>query len=294
MIPRLLEWSFVVLPEGVAMIHPQGASVATIHYRERSRPVRRITNLVRMVLAGWPQFTVETMGPLERFTTNDGEYAAAISIRGIERGLPVQRDLGFVLTDDFFSSATLTCWSKERSRELSLVHRTLVRADVHALGVRRRRFEYTPPPSYQPLKQSLAVEWIPPDYPRNASTILVHPANPREGYGTADLGRVREGLEQLGYTVSRVEPPARVTARSGLGGEIQLLAFEKRSEPAALRASVLLQDDLYAYPIELTCRSPDRWAEARAVLDELVQSIQPLPDRTKVSQKLTTFSHWAD
>ena len=294
MIPRLRGWSFQVLPDGFAMSHPDGANVGTIHYRERARPVRRVLELARDVLAGWPEFAIEHLGDIERMTTADGEYAAVVTALGGERGHPVRRDLGFVLTDDFFSSATATSRVPERAGELAALLRELVRHDVHALGIRRRRYEYEPPPGYQPVRQALTVEWIPPDYPHNATTIIVYPANPRVGYAAADPTRVARELEQLGYAVHGEASAVPVTSAGGLAGIVQHIEFDGRGEAPGRRSTALLTDERYVYPVELTCRSPQRWADVGAAFLRLVQSIQPLPGPTAPAPLHEAFLHWMD
>jgi hypothetical protein len=235
---------------------------------------------------------VAKLGPLERLTTIDGELAAVVTVTGNERGQQVQRDLGFVVTDDFYSSAACTCRVQAHAGESSSILRNLVRQDVHALGIRRRRYEYEPPPGWQPLAQSLSVEWLPPDYPRYATTILIYPANPIGLYGRADLARAPQELAQLGYEV-RVSASREITTPTGLHGALQELAFEKAGE-SALRTQVLLRDDHYCYPAEVTSRTLDRWAEANDVFLRLVNSIIKIPSWFQVPSATPVLLHWAD
>lgn len=296
MIGRLAQWSCELLPDGVAMTHPSGSSVASILYRERARPMRPVATLVAQVLAGWPDFHIDQMSALERLITIDGEFAAAVTVIGSEHGRIVHRNLGFVLTDDFYSSVTSTCRVETHTAQVAILLRELLRTDVHALGIRRRRFEYDPPAGYQPVRQSLAVEWIPPDYPNHGASILVHPANPAKGFGVADLSRIPSELAQLGFNVTRVKPHEPISHPSGLQGEHQEIAFQAPgSQPSMLRASVVLRDELYVYPLEITSRTPGRWHDHLAVFEAVVRSVRPLP-RPGVAAVAdpAVLLHWID
>jgi hypothetical protein len=280
-----------VRARGLAFTHADGPEAARLWYRERARPLRRLGALVREILAATPRFSVESIGAPERLVTCDGEHAALVTVCGTEAGAPAQRDLGFVFADDFFSSVGSLCLVDRLRADVTALVRELVLRDVHALGVRRRRFEYPPPDGWQPIARGLATEWFPPDYPANHTAVVAYPANPIELVHDVTLDKVAAA------TVERIDErcePQPVASASGLLGEAQVLRATDARGRALARETVLLRDSRYIYAVELTSYDVVRWEAHRAVLAALVRGIQPVPGPTAVAAAAGIMSHWLD
>src|SRR5262249_48466528 len=188
---------------------------------ERVRPLGRIGALVREHLAAEPQFTDWVLpDAAERLVTTEGEHAALVTLRGRERGAPAQRDLGFVFGDDFYAAVLGQCFDEARFGELTAKVRGLILADSHALGVRRRRFEYAPPPDWEPIVENLVTDWYPPGYPAEGVILTVFAANPRKVETSAVFHGIIRELTQAGNHVSVEGDPTPARASSGLAGSI--------------------------------------------------------------------------
>lgn len=299
MISNLVGWSSELIPRGFAFTHPEGANVATVHYAERVHPLRRLGALVEGILAATPGFEIRAIGEPERLLTLDGEHAAAITVLGTQRGATARRDLGFVFGDDVFSSISGLCLRPALDVELGRIVRDLVRSDVHAFGLRRRRFEYSPPQGWQPLGQRLAVQWFPPDYPANTTWLMVYPANPvtlieSAVTDAATIERALAYLEECGFLIEDKRPPEPLLAASGLRGTGQQV-LAKRADGKSIHHEVaILRDQRYAYVVELWSQASARWPEHRAVLRTLVHGIRPVPASSRHEAALNAVSHWLD
>jgi hypothetical protein len=292
MIPAPVGWGAEILQHGMAFTHPEGREVASIFYRERARPLQRVGTLVRHILSHLTGFKAETIGPPERLVTFDGEHAALVSVTGTEGGNPAQRDFGFVFGDDFFSSVGGLCYRADLRAEIKDLVRDLVMRDVHGLGVRRRRFEYEPPRGWQPLARGLATEWLPPDYPRNSTTIMVYPANPSGITEAVTLEQAVAFLVERGHVIEQKDAPVAVTTASGLAGMAQTVRARPAQGPSRLLETVLLADVRYTYALELTSHDPARWGSHRELLARLVHSIAPVPAPSRRLAAAGVMSHW--
>ncbi len=282
MIPRLPDWAVDLVPGGFALLHPEGADVTRLLYRERMTPVRRIADLTRTILDGWPELVFDAPGPIERLITDAGEHAAVVTVTGRDHHVSVLCVLGFVVTDDFYSVLTATSRTPARfASVVSLVH-DLVRRDDHGLGVRRRRFEYAPPPAFQPRRHSLVTEWLSPGYPANSTSIFVHPATP---HGSEPLAELVDALALEGSRL--IDSPVVVAATEHHVGELSGTGRIVRIGELT-RWLVVLRDDLYDYPLELVTPEPDR---VQPTFSALVASIRPLP-MPKVSARTLSIENF--
>lgn len=290
MIPIPSGWSIRHLPDALLLMHP--TSNVTIHYRERAGAPRAIGVLAREILACWPHLEVRGFGEVERFLTDDDELAALVTASCVEDARVVQVTLGFVFTDDFFSSMAATCRDPLLSGEIHATVRALVRADSHALGVRRRRFEYTPPATWQPYRRSLATEWLPPGYPAHSTTLVAYPANPIDVVGRGWFGDMHTFLEEAGWHVLDVGPLRRGTNAHALAFEEQEVLARRPDGSLRRHCVVLLGDSRYQYPLELRVESADLADADRAVLRAVVDSVVPF--RPPVRAPMTSMQHWID
>lgn len=278
MIPRIPDWSVDLVPEGFALLHPEGADVARLLYRERMTPVRRVADLTRTILAGWPQIAFDVPRPIERLVTDTGEHAAIVTVTGRDQDVSVLCVLGFVVTDDFYSVLTGTSRTPDRFEALIALVHDLVRRDDHGLGIRRRRFEYAPPSAFQPRRHSLATEWLSPGYPADSTSIVVHPAIPHRS----------EPLAELLDALANESPQSELVATTDHDvGELSGTGRIVRNGELT-RWFVVLRDELYAYPLELLTPALDLMHPTFAAL---VASIRPLPT-PKVSARAISIDNF--
>lgn len=287
MIPIPHGWGVIEKGSSFLLVHPAGAAVAALRYCERAGRPKRLGELVGELVAKLPDMGSHSIGPVDRFITDDGEHAATISITTGDATRSLHVHAAYVFTDDFYSALVGIC--SERSTEIRHLVRELAQQDNHALGVRRRRFDYTPPAGWQPLRRGLSTSWIPPDYPRNEMRLLVYPANPMPVVGRAVFGGVHLNLEDAGWEVIEAAEARTGTTRMGLAYEAQDVVC-RRDGATRLQRIVVARDALYQYPLELW--SARQSVEGRAVIDAVLHSIRPLAAAVETTPEL--LEHWAD
>jgi hypothetical protein len=287
-IPIPSGWTLEHLPEAIMLVHPRGKDVARIHYKERAGRPRRIDLLAREIVSAWPNMSVTSFGVLERFVTNEGEIAALVGATGTLGTRAIQLELGFVLTDDFYTSTMATIFDPSIAVEVRSALREAMQHDSLALGMRRRRFQYLPPIGWQPIRRSLVVEWIPPDYPVHETSIVVYPANPIWA-GRASFDGVATYLEGLGSSVISVSPVEKGTSARGVAFEQQDVVFQRPNQPIRKTRFVVLGDMQYQYLLELRMVITTDPDGDKTVLRTLVDSVVPFsPIVTSAIQ------HWID
>jgi hypothetical protein len=241
---------------------------AEIRYVERRRPLARVAELVERVrLRGWREVD---RGPIEALVTDEGEYAAQITLRGTLDGLPVVRSFGFVFFDDFVARLVGLARAPEEAPRLVETVRKLVRLDTHLAGLRRRRYVYAPPDAalwHGYLMPPFHAYYLPLTYPSDPSTIAVYPAIPGTGEALVDA------VLASGPGVQRrtLGAPAHLVAASGLSGLWHTLHAGQHTWDL-----VVLGDDRYSYAMMLRTIAQDRERHA-AVFQAMARSIEPLP-----------------
>ncbi len=244
-------WTAERADDGLLLCPPEGGERALLRYVERRRPIHRALELA---LAG-PSPTgfvfAETSAP-KRLVTAEGEHAALVVRTGTLAGRGYVCVYGYVFLDDYFSSLEGLCVP-----ELVAICEELVIGDVHLLGrVRRRRFNYAPPPGWSATSDVFEAKWLPPEAPANSAVIYVNPAL---------LDRLDVAEQQ----------PERFTSKHGLAGE--------RYTRGDTHIYFLLdQDFLYSL------RADHAPYEARALAD----SIEPVPRTQRASGE--GLHYWAD
>jgi hypothetical protein len=295
MIPSLVGWTTETLPQGVALTHPGGRHIAVIHYRERARPLRRLGQLLAEILPRLPGWATDKIGEPERLLTFDGEHAALVTIAGRQDGEPAQRDLGVVFGDDFFSAVGGLCRPEALRPEVTRLVRELTRRDTHALGIRRRRFEYEVPPGWSPVAlPGFAVQWLAPGFPRDRTTLKIFAALPhRVGEGLTMEDFVRS-VEAAGHTIRARRVVQQLDVR-GLAGAVEEIHPARKDElPAACRLAIL-RDERYLYALEMwsareLADDHPHWATFRDVL----ASIVPVPPPSASEAAAGIVSFWLD
>jgi hypothetical protein len=288
-IPIPTGWKLEHLPEAIVLTHPRGKDAARIHYRERAGRPQRIGLLAREIVSAWPNMFVSSFGPIERLVTNEGEVAALVATSGTLGNRPVQLELGFVLADDFFNSSMATIFDPSLAAEVRAELREIVQQDNLSLGIRRRRFQYQPPAGWQPVRRSLAVEWIPPGFPAHQSSVVIYPANPISVAGRATFGGAHTYLESFGWNVVSVSPVENGTSARGVTYEQQDVVFQRPNQPVRKTRFVVLSDLLYQYPLELRMVTTDNPDGDRDILKVVVDSIVPFSPMVS-----SAIQHWID
>ncbi len=288
-IPR--GWSVAHELESFSLIHPEGREVAVIEYTERVRPLEKAGAIVRRLLAERPEFVPNEVPDLvERVTTLEGEYGALATIAGNERGQPVQRDLGIVFGDDFYARTSAACYRADQFEQVTQIVRDLVITDTHALGLRRRRFEYAPPRGWQPLVRGFVTDWLSPGYPDDAVHLTVYPANPLT-IVPGNMLAILLGVPRHGRPFDR----AQLHTSSGLEGEAGEILLAEGDGHVAKRA-VVYRDERYAYSLEITARRAEQLVAHREELDAVFASVQPIPaaQDSPRDQDLAAHSYWIE
>lgn len=267
---------------------PGGSDRGGIRYHERVRKLAPLPQVLEQLLTG-DGFKVSRVGSWERFTTAEGEHAAAVTISGSLDGAPAQRDLGVVLLDDCYASISGYCLHPEDFSLFSTTVRELARGDTHLLGDRRRRYEHDMPAGWQARARGFHAEWFPLDYPRAAATITVWAALP------ARMVSARHFLDLLlaEDPGAQVCEQQRFTASThGLDG--QELIVESHARAAIRRSIIVLEDDRYIYPVRVEAPAADH-TTYEPVLRALAASVRPVPRASHVMQaRIDSLDHWSE
>jgi hypothetical protein len=88
--------------------------------------------------------------------------------------------------------------------------------------------------------------------------------------------------------------PESFTTPEGLAGVAQDIRFEREGSPPGLRRTILLGDERYHYPIEITSYAPDRWQEHVAAGANLVTTIRAVPPSARAAAARPALQHWLD
>lgn len=263
---------------GFTLTPPEGPACGAIRYEERLRPVLPIPALLAAAQARDPRFRVTRQRLPELLTTQEGEYAALVVLEGVLEGVatPVQRSIGYVFGDDFYARiAGLALRSDQFARFEDQV-RKLVLADTHYLGLRRRRFLFSPPPGFFGVERSLMhAYYYAPTYPHDPTVICVYPAIPLAMWQAADLTRHVRPIHGLSVENSAGPFPRKTAA---LAGETWELRGTNDDRQVTQRTLVVMHDDRYAYPLSIdVLANHAASAEHMARFNAVVESVQRLP-----------------
>jgi hypothetical protein len=278
----------------VSLYPPAGGG--RIRYHERL-PLARASVILGRILADDDSFRTTAVGSSRAFITREGEHGLFIPLRGVRDHSRVSRSLAIVHTDETAAALDTLILVPERAAELELKTRELMVEVSFGLGTRRRRFFYEPPPGWYAIPGGLRATWHPPGYPRDACSLLVHPATP-----------------QRDFTWTDTETPAfREELVAGLSGPspiesapVTIPLFEGRrfsftgklpSGTTILREAVLLFRSPYVHAFWLDAADVARRAELSALLLRVVASSQPVPEpaaRLVAAESGASLDHWVD
>jgi hypothetical protein len=267
-------------------------TVARITYAQRYGPLRSAREVVAERLARTAALASVEIGEPERLVTDEGEFAALVGVTGRVGHTSFWRWFGVVFGDNFTSLLDAVCVDAGEVAELEATVRDLVVQTALMLGVRKRRFMYTPPPAWQPLANVFVTNWYPPGFPRTSACITVYPATPAR---PADARQVLEAsiLEERarGSSVILAGEATPIATRSGLSGTAWQLVIRPPSQPERTRDLVALEDARYLYPLRLDAHTDQLDGGARAAFLELVASAEAIPGRPE-PESLEAFSIW--
>lgn len=257
-----------------------------MQYQERMIPQRSLWSLVREVLSFDAGLKVTSVGAVECFVTDEGEYAAMVRVSGVHAEQPVAHLVGAIFGEDFstlLDARVRDVAQLETYRQLVL---ELMRKDRLCLGMRRRRVLFMPPPGWRAVGRGLATALYPPDYPRTLSCIVVSPAEP---IGSGDLDVYQQCQRQdaqrglLPVPEQPDEEPQTLVTPSGLSGQ---LWREVRAAPGGLlvaRDLAVLSDDTYLYVVRLDSSPHAELAAHRAVLAGVIHSLRRIQPASHLS-----------
>lgn len=294
MIPLVPGWSMVARNGGLTLTPKEGASFGAIRYEERLRPLQPVAALLSAAQARDPRFRISRSRVPELLTTHEGEYAALVVVDGVLDGLatPVQRTIGYVFGDDFYARIAGLALRPDQFARFEDQVRKLVIADSHYLGLRRRRFLFTPPAGYFGVERSvLHAYYYSPGYPHDPTVICVYPAIPLSMWQSNDLPRHLRPIQGLSVHESTGPFPCKTATLTGDSWDLHGTNDDRL---AITRRIVVLHDDRYAYPLSLdalTGQADDAVAHFSAVVD----SVQRLPgSRSTPSQPVGrgVLNHW--
>lgn len=276
-----------VLPGATSAAPPQGI----IRYRERVRPVRRLLDVARGVLAGDPDFVAARFQPAELLETAEGEYAGLVTLDGSYRGQPARRFVGSVLAEDFATELDVLALHPERFASLHKLAASLLQSDALQLGVRPRRFLYTPPPGWNALLDGLTAVYYPPELPQVFAALSVPPAEPQRRPALVIYAAVVRAAAAAGHVTEHEFGPDPVSSDHGLRGWQWYSILKSPAQSRLFRYVVLFQDEHYTYTLRLQSDSQLHLSAQHKCLVAVCRSAHPLPPPAQAPAAAATQPH---
>lgn len=285
MIPRIPGWSWDVRGGGITLVPPEGNGAGAIRYRERLRPLRSAGALIAAKTEG-------QSAPFkhELAVTAEGEYATIVELQSAEQSRIVQRTFAFVFADDWYSEIAGLALRPDQFDRFSLTVRQLVRDTQLMLGVRRRRFLYTPPVGWAGYARlPLFTTWFPSTYPADPTSIVVYPAVPAPANEDVNFGMLTFGPPVSAEVIGDLGEPHPI-ATERLAGKSWDFDARDEHRRAITRRVVMLRDERYVYTTYLDAPSGELFTRV-SVLDALVRSIEPI-HMPGASRNVEVFEHY--
>jgi len=254
-----------------------------VRYVERVRPLASLTAIAERILAGTEVLAIDEPELIE---TDEGEYAARLSAV-TQSG---RREIGIVLVDDFYAVIDAHV---ENPDALELFRSTvdrLTRADVHALGERRRWYRHAPPAGWRSRRRGS--ETIYESGGERPIAITMWHAMPRRIGSSSELlaTAMFEQDADAGFALIDATTEQLVRSETGLSGSMITIRGNFPDLPVTERVLVALEDAGYVYMLKLETAGGLK-TDDMAVLADLVASIRPLPNRR--GEQLDAFYIWA-
>lgn len=225
----------------------------------------------------------------DRVVTNEGENAVRASLTAIAADHLIGRELGIVFTDDFIAVIDAAFNDRHNRMFRDFVDR-LVRDLPLYSDRKRRRIEFSPPPSWAPRSRGLFTHLFAPSYSADGTFLSVLPAEPR-GLDSMIKTIVYEDFPD-GFELTDHLPNAPIICPSGLAGNLVSVRGRIKKRPIVALAAILY-DRNYRYVVRLESH---REIDPEDVILPVVRSIRPVPDRAVTTSTLgaEALSHYAE
>ena len=250
---------------------------AELRYSEGSRPLLSAAAVVREVLSQQPEFTPTQNSQPELCLTAEGEYAALVRVAGRIDDRPAWHLIGAIYGEESMNVLDALIREPAALPSIAATVRNLLYGDRLGLGRRKRRFLYEPPPGWMPLSSGLLCTYYPPDYPRRPTTLVVHPAMPRDSAIEDVLTTFVAAYERRGFLVDALSEPQPVTSDFGLHGLAWSLAGAFPAKPELICDLLVLADPRYLYALIAESGPASDRAELQRILPAVARSVRPLP-----------------
>lgn len=274
--------------DGAALVLVPDGGGGLIRYLERVRPRASVSSIIERLLS---DVEVVEIAPPRRFETDEGEYAAQVSATIRSSAGIVREEIGLVLVGDFYAVVDATVTDERKVASFRAEVERLTRADVHALGERRRWFRHEGPDGWRAERRNAETVWRPGD--GRPVAITVWHAVPRSTGASSEL--MAEAIfsqdAAAGYVLLGGSPGDDVTTDHGLSGASLRVRGHFPRLPVTERLLIALEDTSFVYGLKL--ESPGELASGDVeVFERLVASARPLPARRAGAPE--AFSHWGD
>jgi hypothetical protein len=278
--------------DGTSLIaaHPAGSEVATLRYDERLYPLLSPPELLAAQLRRMSGFAPRSQSAFERLVTDEGEYAAAVTVEGELGNADARAEVAWVIADDCYAQLLLVVKRREYFEEVHALARQLVLSDRQLLGIRRRRYLYDAPVGWRSVTRiGSRTDWFSDEDAASSSVITVWPAFPGPGTASAIVARQIAMDRNTGVSADPIQT-SPIVSDHGLSGTLWSLGSQPPMQ--LLREFVVFTDERYLYPLRLESTTRD----ARECFASVARSIRPIPaPHDEATAKATIlFAHWSD
>ena len=282
-------WTRHPMADGFILVPPGGLAAGPIRLREKL-PLRPLRAFVDDALreGGAEIASAARIGPLSRFITLEGESAGQVTVVfALPGGETLERSFALVAGEDMCALIEGATARPEDFARYRQAIRDLAESYYLGLGeLRRRRFEYAPPPGWEGLARPYVTVWYAPGFPRTAAFISVFEARPRAGTSVEVEDRSLS-IENSLVDARLAEP---LSLPGGLEGRLERgSGVQDGKQIHVLRARV--GDGRFDYLVQLNA-AEDALPAARAAFDALLASIEPIP--RPAGAPSAHLLHWLD
>lgn len=262
--------------DGVALRSPRGSTILL----EEHAPLRPLRAIVDELCGGRER----SFGPLERFTTEEGEHAGLVTVTF---ATPRSRlTVALVAAEVTATQIVATSRAAEDDALVEEAARLLARWSFLGLSERRRRrFAYRPPSGWNGVARPHVTDWLAPECPRDPTVIHVFDARRRPG-GSEEIDRA---VTMQSRSMVALPGDLAVIAAPGLRGFVRLHTGGEGG--ATTLAEAVLGDTRYDYVVHLVTPTV-RAQERLPILLELLWSIEAAPQARAEESPVSTI--WAE
>ncbi|MCA9675394.1 MAG: hypothetical protein H6709_05280 [Kofleriaceae bacterium] len=281
-------------------LYPPGGG-GRIRVYERIRPVRRLSELVAYVVERDPAFRITGLRDATEVITTEGEHGAWVRVVGRRDDVPAVRFVGAVFADEFALAIDTLVAVRDRSSLLEATSRELLLGTSLRLGVRRRRYRYTPPADWSVIPSGLTANWYPPDFPGNQTNLVVHPAEPSTDEPDVIFDRFLAAERDRGLVGEGAIDESALVSVGGLSGRRWSFQGTLASKQVPMHCElVAFTAAPYVYAMRLESTALERVAEHRELLSAVARSALPVPKPGSqagfgtMPPPVDLFGHWFD